>query len=54
VEIGRDLGGFFEIAKGISPGDHAIISPSDLIQDNMVVNPVLAAAEGKATAKAAK
>jgi RND family efflux transporter MFP subunit len=41
VEIGRDLGGQFEIAKGIQVGDNAIVNPNDQVQDGVVVNPVV-------------
>jgi len=54
IEIGRDLGGFFEIAKGISPGDHVIISPTDQIQDGMTVTAVVAPIEAKSGGKSAK
>ena len=40
--IGRDLGGKIEALKGITIGDKVIISPSDDIQDGLLVNPVAA------------
>jgi len=40
VEIGRDLGGQFEIAKGIEVGETVIINPNDEVQDGTLVNPV--------------
>jgi RND family efflux transporter MFP subunit len=54
IEIGRDLGGFFEVAKGISAGDKIIISPSDQIQDGITVVPVVAAIEAKGDGKSTK
>jgi RND family efflux transporter MFP subunit len=39
VFVGRDLGGSFEIASGISVGDLVIINPSDEIRDDMPVTP---------------
>ena len=42
LAIGRDLGGKFEVAKGITVGDKVIVNPPDNIQDGMLVNPVLA------------
>ena len=41
VEIGRDLGGQFEIASGIAPADQVIVSPSDLLREGMQVSPVM-------------
>lgn len=41
VEIGRDLGGQFEVSSGIKSGDRVIISPSDLLRTGMKVTPVL-------------
>jgi RND family efflux transporter MFP subunit len=42
VDIGRDLGGQLEIAGGIKIGDKVILSPSDQIQDGILVMPVVA------------
>ncbi len=42
LEVGRDLGGQFEVSKGVNTGDRVIISPPDTITDGMKVNPVLA------------
>ena len=42
IEIGRDLGGLFEITSGINAGDKAIVSPADDIHDGLEVKPVLA------------
>jgi RND family efflux transporter MFP subunit len=41
VEIGRDLGGQFEIASGLAVGDKVIVSPSDMLHDGMLVTPVI-------------
>jgi RND family efflux transporter MFP subunit len=54
IQIGRDLGGTFEVAKGISPGDQAIISPTDQIRDGMAVTAIVAPVEAKSTQKPAK
>jgi RND family efflux transporter MFP subunit len=54
IEIGRDLGGTFEVAKGISPGDKAIISPTDQIRDGMAVTAIVAPVEAKSAQKPAK
>jgi RND family efflux transporter MFP subunit len=54
VEIGRDLGGYFEIANGLSAGDQVIISPSDVIKDGLLVSPVVAPMEGKSAGKSTK
>jgi RND family efflux transporter MFP subunit len=43
VEIGRDLGGQFEIQRGVQPGDKVVVNPPDEIQEGSSVNPVLAA-----------
>ena len=42
LEVGRDLGGQFEVSKGVNTGDKVIISPQDIIRDGMKVEPVLA------------
>ncbi|MBI2811624.1 MAG: efflux RND transporter periplasmic adaptor subunit [Candidatus Melainabacteria bacterium] len=42
LEVGRDLGGQFEVSKGVNTGDKVIISPQDTISDGMKVEPVLA------------
>ncbi len=42
LEVGRDLGGQFEVANGVNSGDRVIISPQDNIHDGMKVEPVLA------------
>lgn len=42
LEVGRDLGGQFEVANGINTGDKVIVSPQDTIRDGMKVEPVLA------------
>jgi RND family efflux transporter MFP subunit len=41
IEIGRDLGGQFEITSGIKPGDRVIVAPSDMLRTGMRVSPVL-------------
>ena len=41
VEIGRDLGGQFEITSGIKAGDRVIVAPSDMLRTGVRVNPVL-------------
>jgi RND family efflux transporter MFP subunit len=45
IEIGRDLGGFFEIARGITPGDIVVINPSDQLREGMLVNTIVAPVE---------
>lgn len=42
LEVGRDLGGQFEVAKGVDTGDKVIVSPQDTIRDGLKVEPVLA------------
>ncbi|MFN8554845.1 MAG: efflux RND transporter periplasmic adaptor subunit [Candidatus Obscuribacterales bacterium] len=42
LDVGRDLGGQFEVANGVNDGDRVIISPQDFIMDGMKVNPVVA------------
>lgn len=42
LDVGRDLGGQFEVANGVNSGDRVIISPQDYILDGMKVNPVVA------------
>jgi RND family efflux transporter MFP subunit len=42
LDVGRDLGGQFEVASGVNAGDKVIISPQDIITDGMKVNPVVA------------
>jgi RND family efflux transporter MFP subunit len=44
VEIARDLGGQFEVMRGIGIGDLVIVSPSDRLQEGMTVTPVKTAA----------
>jgi len=41
VEIGRDLGGQFEVASGITIGDKVIVSPMDFLREGMQVKPVV-------------
>ncbi len=41
VEIGRDLGGQFEVASGIKVGDTVIVNPSDLLREGMAVTPTI-------------
>ena len=41
ILIARDMGGQFEVYKGITIGDTVIVNPPDDIQDSMLVNPVL-------------
>jgi RND family efflux transporter MFP subunit len=53
VEIGRDLGGQFEIAKGIQVGDTVVLNPTSEVQDGVVVNQVKAVLT-KAESNAAK
>ena len=50
VEIGRDLGGHFEIARGISSGDIVIVSAPDSVHDGLKVSPVEDADKDKAAA----
>jgi hypothetical protein len=50
VEIGRDLGGYFEIARGISSGDIVIVSPPDSVHDGLTVSPVQAADKDRVAA----
>ncbi len=46
--IARDMGGKFEVFKGIAIGDTVIVNPPDDIQDSMLVNPVpIAQSESK-------
>jgi RND family efflux transporter MFP subunit len=40
--IGRDLGGQFEVSKGVNTGDKVVLNPPDTLVDNMKVDPVLA------------
>jgi len=40
LEIGRDLGGSFEVFKGVQSGDKVIVNPPDDIRDGMLVIPV--------------
>jgi RND family efflux transporter MFP subunit len=42
LEIGRDLGGQFEVFKGVMTGDHVILNPPDDVRDGMLVTPVMA------------
>jgi RND family efflux transporter MFP subunit len=42
IEMGRDLGGEFEVSKGVKLGDKCVISPSSAIQDGLLVTPVRA------------
>lgn len=42
LDVGRDMGGQFEVANGVNDGDRVIISPQDFIMDGMKVNPVVA------------
>jgi RND family efflux transporter MFP subunit len=51
IEIGRDLGGQFEIVAGVKAGDRAIVSPSDDIHDGLAVVPVRAAGAEKTDSK---
>jgi RND family efflux transporter MFP subunit len=51
VEIGRDLGGQFEVARGIASGDHVIVSPSDRLIEGMKVNPIQAMSSEKEQGK---
>ncbi|MDR3615448.1 MAG: efflux RND transporter periplasmic adaptor subunit [Candidatus Obscuribacterales bacterium] len=50
VEIGRDLGGYFEIARGISSGDIVVVSPPDSVHEGLTVTPVEAADKDKTAA----
>jgi RND family efflux transporter MFP subunit len=54
LEIGRDLGGQFEVFKGITPGDKVIVNPTDDMQDGLLVKPVLAPVSTKSADKPAK
>jgi len=51
VDIGRDLGGQFEVAKGIAMGDKVIVNASDQLRDGMLVKSVMAQSEGKDSQK---
>ena len=51
VDIGRDLGGQFEIIKGVKAGDKVIVSPSDDVHDGLHVSSVLAPAAEKSSSK---
>jgi RND family efflux transporter MFP subunit len=51
VEIGRDLGGQFEIVHGIAPGDKVVVSPSDELRDGELVNAVMAPTAPKSDGK---
>lgn len=42
LEIGRDLGGQFEVLKGVKTGDTVIVNPTDDLRDGMLVTPVMA------------
>ncbi len=42
ITIARDMGGQFEVFKGVAIGDTVIVNPPDDIQDSMLVKPVLA------------
>ncbi|HEY9678769.1 MAG TPA: efflux RND transporter periplasmic adaptor subunit [Drouetiella sp.] len=46
LEMGRDFGGYFEVAKGIKPGDKVVMSPPDTLMNNMKVEAVLAPNNG--------
>lgn len=48
IEIARDLGGQVEINRGLNIDDRVIISPSDEINDGMLVRPLVEKADGKA------
>jgi RND family efflux transporter MFP subunit len=48
VEIGRDLGGQFEIARGLQAGQRVIVNPSDELQEGLLVKPVAAPTAAKA------
>ncbi|HEY9730866.1 MAG TPA: efflux RND transporter periplasmic adaptor subunit [Drouetiella sp.] len=43
LEVGRDLGGQFEVSNGVNSGDKVIVSPQDYITDGMKVTPVMMA-----------
>lgn len=42
LEVGRDLGGQFEVSNGVNSGEKVIVSPQDYIIDGMKVDPVMA------------
>jgi RND family efflux transporter MFP subunit len=48
IEIGRDLGGRVEIARGLTQGDKVIVSPSEDVVDDKLVSPLLAKTEQRA------
>lgn len=41
IEIGRDLGGQFEISSGIATGDKVVVNPPDFLKTGMNVMPVI-------------
>ena len=41
IQVARDMGGQFEVFKGVAIGDTVIVNPPDDIQDSMLVSPVL-------------
>ena len=51
VEIGRDLGGQFEITRGINVGDRVIVSPSDELTEGQLVSTIAAPLPGRAEGK---
>jgi RND family efflux transporter MFP subunit len=51
VEIGRDLGGQFEIARGVKAGERAVINAPDNVYEGVKVEPVMAPVAEKADGK---
>lgn len=46
VQVGRDYGDQMEILGGLQKGQHVVVSPGDIVRENVKVRPVLVSSKG--------